>query len=165
MLCQLGFSAHGILQARILEGVAMPSSRGSSQPRDWTQVSHITSSFFTIWATKEAQTLVTDSHSSAFTIRKRKYVQLSKWNCLSVCVFSLDKTEKETHASRLEFWVILWEFFYGKAGEFSRDEGMNGHQHQGSRIFELRHRGDDYCIGKCESENQSSSTNILCNLG
>ena len=30
---------HGILQARILEWVAMPSSRGSSQPRDWTQVS------------------------------------------------------------------------------------------------------------------------------
>ena len=31
----------GILQARILEWVAMPSSRGSSQPRDQTQVSHI----------------------------------------------------------------------------------------------------------------------------
>ena len=35
-----GSSVHGILQARILEWVAMPSSRGSSQPRDWTQVSH-----------------------------------------------------------------------------------------------------------------------------
>ena len=32
---------HGILQARILEWVAFPFSRGSSQPRDWTQVSHI----------------------------------------------------------------------------------------------------------------------------
>ena len=31
----------GILQARILVWVAMPSSRGPSQPRDWTQVSHI----------------------------------------------------------------------------------------------------------------------------
>ena len=31
-----GTSAHGILQARILEWIAMPSSRGSSQPRDWT---------------------------------------------------------------------------------------------------------------------------------
>jgi len=36
-----GSSVHGILQARILEGVAMPSSRGSSQPRDWTCVSYI----------------------------------------------------------------------------------------------------------------------------
>ena len=45
---------HRILQARILEWVAMPSSRGSSQPRDWTQVSHIAGRFFTIWATREA---------------------------------------------------------------------------------------------------------------
>ena len=34
-------SVHGILQARILEWVAVPSSRGSSQPRDWTHVSYI----------------------------------------------------------------------------------------------------------------------------
>ena len=38
----------GILQARILEWVAMPSPRGSSQPRDRTQVSHTAGSFFTI---------------------------------------------------------------------------------------------------------------------
>ena len=37
--CPPGSSVHGILQARILELVAVPSSRGSSQPRDWTQVS------------------------------------------------------------------------------------------------------------------------------
>ena len=49
-----GSSVHGILQARILEWVAMPSSRGSSQPRDWNQVSHIAGRFFTIWATREA---------------------------------------------------------------------------------------------------------------
>ena len=44
----------GILQARILDWIAMPSSRGSSQPRDQTQVSCIVSRFFT-WATREAQ--------------------------------------------------------------------------------------------------------------
>ena len=38
---------HGILQARILEWVSFPSSRGSSQPRDRTQVSHIAGGFFT----------------------------------------------------------------------------------------------------------------------
>ena len=48
------YTVHGILQARILEWVAFPFSRGSSQPRDWTQVSHTTGGFFTIWATKEA---------------------------------------------------------------------------------------------------------------
>ena len=51
-----GFSVHeGILQARILEWVAMPFSTGSSQSRDWILVSHITGRFFTNWATEEAQ--------------------------------------------------------------------------------------------------------------
>ena len=50
-----GSSVHGILQARILEWVAMPSSRGSSWPRDGTQVSHIAGGFFTYWATRDAQ--------------------------------------------------------------------------------------------------------------
>ena len=45
---------HGILQARMLEWVAFPFSRGSSQPRDWTQVSGIARGFFTNWAFKEA---------------------------------------------------------------------------------------------------------------
>ena len=42
-----GSSVHGILQARILEWVAMPSSRGSSQPRNRIQVSCIAGRFFT----------------------------------------------------------------------------------------------------------------------
>ena len=45
-----GFSIHGILQARILEWVAVPFSRGSSPPRVWTQVSCIAGGCFTIWA-------------------------------------------------------------------------------------------------------------------
>ena len=50
----LGSSVHGILQARILEWVAIPFSTGSSQPRDQTWVSCIAGKFFTIWATREA---------------------------------------------------------------------------------------------------------------
>ena len=46
---------HGILQARILEWVAFPFSKGSSQPRYWTQVSHIAGRFFTSWANRKAQ--------------------------------------------------------------------------------------------------------------
>ena len=49
-----GSSVHGIFQVRILEWVAYPFSRGSSWPRDRTQVSHIAGRFFTIWATREA---------------------------------------------------------------------------------------------------------------
>ena len=47
----------GILQARTLEWVVLLFSRGSSQPRDWTQVSHIAGGFFTSWATREASIL------------------------------------------------------------------------------------------------------------
>ena len=47
-LCDpMDYTVHGILQARILEWVAFPFSRGSSQPRDWTQVSRIAGRFFT----------------------------------------------------------------------------------------------------------------------
>ena len=47
-------SVHGILQARLLKWVAIPFSRGSSQPRDRTQVSCIAGRFSTIWNTREA---------------------------------------------------------------------------------------------------------------
>ena len=47
-----GSSVQGILQAKILEWVAVAFSRGSSQPRDWTCVSRIAGRFFTGWATK-----------------------------------------------------------------------------------------------------------------
>ena len=44
------YTIHGILQARILEWIAFPFSRGSSQPRDRSQASHISGGFFTNWA-------------------------------------------------------------------------------------------------------------------
>ena len=54
-LCDpMDYTVRGILQARILEWV-IPFSRGSSQTRDQTQVSHIAGEFFTSWATREAQ--------------------------------------------------------------------------------------------------------------
>ena len=48
----------GILQAGKLQWVAMPSSRGSSQPRYWTQVSSIADGFVTIWATQGSPRIV-----------------------------------------------------------------------------------------------------------
>ena len=54
-LCDLmDDTVHGILQPRILEWVAFPFSRRSSQPRDQTKVSFIAGRFFTSWATKKA---------------------------------------------------------------------------------------------------------------
>ena len=50
----MDYTVHGIPQATILEWVAFPSSRGSSQPRDQTQISCAVGGFFTSWATREA---------------------------------------------------------------------------------------------------------------
>ena len=54
MDCSLpGSFIHGIFQARILEWVAISFSRRSSQPRDWTWISHIIGRRFTVWATRD----------------------------------------------------------------------------------------------------------------
>ena len=56
MDCSLpGSSVHGIFQAIVLEWIAISFSRGYSQTRDWTQVSHIVDRHFTVWATREVQ--------------------------------------------------------------------------------------------------------------
>ena len=52
-----GSSVHGIFQARILEWVSISFSRGSSQPRDWTQVSRIVGRCFTVWESRSIQKL------------------------------------------------------------------------------------------------------------
>ena len=51
----MDYLVHGILQARILEWVAFPFSKGSSQPSDRTQVFHTAGRFFASWAPREAQ--------------------------------------------------------------------------------------------------------------
>ena len=60
-------SVHGILQARIPEWVAIPFSRGSSWPRDWSQVSCTAGRFFTVWATRETPS------SSSLRIKSLNY--------------------------------------------------------------------------------------------
>ena len=55
-----GNSLYGIFQARILDWDVISFSRGSSQPRDWNQVSCISGRFFAIWATREAPFLILD---------------------------------------------------------------------------------------------------------
>ena len=71
----------GTLQARILEWVAMFSSRASSQPRYQTQVSCIASGFFTIWATREAHCKNTGV-SSLSLLQGISLTQESNWGLL-----------------------------------------------------------------------------------
>ena len=55
ILCDpLDYTVHGIFQTRMVEWVAYPFSRGSSQPRDWTQASCLAGGFFTNWAIRES---------------------------------------------------------------------------------------------------------------
>ena len=69
--CSLpGSSVHGILQARILEWVAMPSSRGSSQPRDRTCVSYCSCTDFTTSTIWEACLYIWEG--SVFLYEKRR---------------------------------------------------------------------------------------------
>ena len=66
----MDYTVHGILQARILEWVAFPFSRGSSQPRDQTQVSRIAGGFLTSWATREWKGKIKMLHIKTFEINK-----------------------------------------------------------------------------------------------
>ena len=71
-LCDaMDYPVRGILQAKILEWVAFPFPRGSSQPMDWAQFSHTAGGFFTSWATREARYEVINS-----TLRKKNKEKL-----------------------------------------------------------------------------------------
>ena len=96
--CSLpGFSVHGILQARILEWVTISFSRGSSQPRDWTQVSCIGGRCFNLWATREAHTqkLYSNTYTQNFIYSSHRFTEApeahsyNKWLNVSMHVCSV----------------------------------------------------------------------------
>ena len=84
-----GSSVHGILQARILEWVAMPSSRGSSWPRGQIPFSCIAGRFFTIWATREALQTGTRHCEMESIYCQLSLVGYSPWGC-----YESDVTER-----------------------------------------------------------------------
>ena len=79
----MDYTVHGILQARILEWVAMPSSRRSSQPSDRTQVYGIAGGFFTNWGIREAHLNLRDKKQH-FWLR-RDFDMLKNWICPGGC--------------------------------------------------------------------------------
>ena len=91
--------AMGILQAWILECVAMPSSRGAPWPRDWIQVSRTAAWFFTVWATRKTQNylvlhfvcweFMTTNSISLLVIAVFKF-SVCSWFCLNVSSFISD---------------------------------------------------------------------------
>ena len=79
-LCDPMDLVHGILLARILEWVAFPFSRGSSQPKDQTQVSHTADGFFTSWATREAQDYLSWAPTYSPRFFQLQLITLICWN-------------------------------------------------------------------------------------
>ena len=79
-LFESNYRVHAILQARILEWVAFPFSRESSQPRDGNQASHIAGRLFTSRATREVKAKVNI---------KPRYIMTDQWTNLWIISFEL----------------------------------------------------------------------------
>ena len=94
----------GILQARLLEWVAIPFSRRSSQPKDQTHISCIESRFFTLWATREAQNSRVGP-SQIINQVINKYLAAGTWACVRGEV-----NYKTSVRKNLIF--IYWFFFF-----------------------------------------------------
>ena len=91
ILCySMDYIVHGILQARILEWVALPFSMGSSQPRDWAQVSHTAGRFFISWATWEA-------------LQGNNYSESPYATIIQHCELRLQLCAWKSHAWKVEF--------------------------------------------------------------
>ena len=109
-----GSLVHGIFQAWILEWVAISFSRGSSQPRDRTQVSRVVGRCFTVWATREALTLLWGVPKSYIlnmygcglnlikTIRRLKHSNVQEF-CLMSSVLSGYKIGYASDETKLSF--------------------------------------------------------------
>ena len=83
-------SVHGILQAKVLEWVAISFSRGSSEPRDQTRVSCIAHRFFTIWAIREAIKIlkILKNNSTKKCVSIHKYLS-NRWKLYNFFFFFL----------------------------------------------------------------------------
>ena len=91
-------------QARLMERVAIPSSRGSSWPRDQTQVSSIAGRFFTIWATRKVPTL-----NTWYVVAQTVKCLPTLWETRVQSLGQEDPLEEEMapHSSTLA-WKVPW---------------------------------------------------------
>ena len=108
-------SVHGILQTRILEGVAMSSSRGSSQPRDQTHISHV--SCIGRWVLYHQHRLGSPQHGRGVdnsNIPSRP--QSGPQDCLSTCLASY----KILASVNAESWSVLFSCHLTMKGTFTK---------------------------------------------
>ena len=97
-----GSSVHRILQARILEWVAISSSSGSSQPRDETQASCTTGWLFTVWATRETHLFTCFNVKIKWVPFQKKKIKLI-WNSRKIWnAYSVNFSLHTSHIGRPE---------------------------------------------------------------
>ena len=120
-LCDpMDYTVHGILHARILEPVAFPFSRESSQPRDWTQVFHIADRFFTNWSTSvfigSRKTSEADPHWSILSHKSEPItVARARFNTLILpgkgfpSSSRISLTKGGTGWFQRKIWILLWK--------------------------------------------------------
>ena len=96
-----GSSVHGILQARIMEWLAIPFSRGSSYPRDWTQVSHTAGRFFTIYLYK---VLCCFQNMTSFNAQNSPL----KWELLLWPLYSISPFCNVINHVHCPTWTLFW---------------------------------------------------------
>ena len=100
----LGSSVHGILQARVLECVSMPSSRQSSQSRVLTQVPLFAGRFFTIWATRGLYIYISVQVSS---VQSLSHVQLFATPWIAACQASLPITSSRSSLKLMSIKSVM----------------------------------------------------------
>ena len=107
MKCSLpGSSVHGVLQARMLEWVAVSYSRGSSWAADWTWVSHIAGRFFTVW-----------SHKRSFRYRKlQQNLCLENINLVPMWWIKSRESKKESRKTNRAAIAVIGAIMYGSLG-------------------------------------------------
>ena len=100
----------------MLEWVAMPSSRGSFQPRDWTQVSRIAGRVFTIWATRQTQW--PRNFTAGYITKKIKKLQIliQKDTCTIMFIAALciiAKIWKHSNCPSTDEWIKkIWYIYH-----------------------------------------------------
>ena len=148
----------GILQTRILEWVAVPSSRGSSQPTDQTQISCIAGGFLTVWATRSGFGQISKGTCSLKWNKSAKFANCLQKETLSpFCNFLLSSVQSLSPVwlfatpwtiasqiplsmgfSRQEYWSVL-QF---PSQEIFSTQGLNpGLLHCKQILYLLSHQG------------------------
>ena len=164
-LCDpMNYTVHGILQATILEWVAIPFSRVSSPPRGWTQVSHISGQFFTSWATREVHIWANMIHLSTSIVWRgegngnplqysclENHLERGAWWAAVRRVAQSRTRLKQLSSSSSIVWWVIWEeisektnnsnlretsqnFVPKKYREFSSESRLKSKHHSSSKI-------------------------------